>query len=269
MSKNINEDISLLIIVPTLNSYKILPSLTKSLQSQTWHNWRVIFVDGNSSNEHCNWLNNCCSNDPRFTWIKQSKDTKGIYGAMNCGFIQAKKNDWILFWGSDDIAAKSNVFEKVINSMRSENYNFYDLIFCKGRYFNFKNGEKKRLNAFPLSKPLNMVGYRRKLFFGCSPCHQASIIGPGARKILNCYSEKLRLAADLDYFLKLSKHDIHINLLNFELVHMSDGGISGKETKLRIKEVILCYKNSFGALWLFPFISRYLRRIIRLINYEY
>ena len=50
---------------------------------------------------------------------------------------------------------------------------------------------------------------------------------------------------------------------------MSDGGISGKETKLRIKEVILCYKNSFGALWLFPFISRYLRRIIRLINYEY
>ena len=47
---------SLLIIVPTLNSHKVLVRLVNSLISQTFKDWRVIFIDGKSSLKHINYL---------------------------------------------------------------------------------------------------------------------------------------------------------------------------------------------------------------------
>ena len=46
------------LIVPTLNSYKILPKLIKSLKNQSFDNWNIIFVDGDSSSKHKKWLIN-------------------------------------------------------------------------------------------------------------------------------------------------------------------------------------------------------------------
>ena len=43
---------NLVLIIPTLNSYNILPKLINSLKMQTFVNWKLIFVDGNSSIEH-------------------------------------------------------------------------------------------------------------------------------------------------------------------------------------------------------------------------
>jgi len=49
--------INLLIVVPTLNSYKILPNLVRSLENQSYKNWKLVFIDGNSkkvlSPENC------------------------------------------------------------------------------------------------------------------------------------------------------------------------------------------------------------------------
>ena len=44
----INE-ISFLIIVPTFNSSDILHRLVKSVSEQTYRNWRLVFIDANSS----------------------------------------------------------------------------------------------------------------------------------------------------------------------------------------------------------------------------
>ena len=46
----------ILIIVPTLNSYKILQKLIDSLHNQTYKKWRLIFVDGKSDINHKKWL---------------------------------------------------------------------------------------------------------------------------------------------------------------------------------------------------------------------
>ena len=40
------------IVVPTLNSFKILERLVKSLKAQSTNNWKVIFVDGYSKGTH-------------------------------------------------------------------------------------------------------------------------------------------------------------------------------------------------------------------------
>ena len=130
--------IRLLIIVPTLNSYKILPKLTKSLESQTYKNWQTIFIDGNSKREHRYWIESYCRGNKHFSWIEQNDNNHGIYGAMNQGFSLAGKNDWLFFWGSDDWIDSPIVFEeltKKINLFISKEGEPH-LVICKGIYFN-------------------------------------------------------------------------------------------------------------------------------------
>ena len=99
----------LLIVVPTLNSYHLLPRLLRSLQQQIWPHWRLLFIDGHSRLEHRNWLVECCNSEPRCTWVAQGREYDGIFGAMNQGFALADKDDWVLFWGSDDWAASNTL----------------------------------------------------------------------------------------------------------------------------------------------------------------
>ena len=218
---------SLLIIVPTLNSYKLLPRLCASLLDQTWNNWKVLFVDGPSSSEHKEWLSNICSSDARFSWIEQSSSSPGIFGAMNHGFKFADQRsfDWLLFWGSDDWASDPHVFSSVFSFLESTHchHNTPDLIVCRGRYFHGDTGVPGRSSVFHKQLSLNSNAFRRALFFGATPPHQATFIGRGSRKFLNHYSSDFRLSADLDYFLSLSSSSsLWISCLDLNLVCMSD-----------------------------------------------
>ena len=62
---------SIKIIVPTLNTYLILPKLINSLKIQTWKDWNLLFVDGDSTKKHFNWIENSCLSDSRLKLIKQ------------------------------------------------------------------------------------------------------------------------------------------------------------------------------------------------------
>ena len=138
---------SFLFIVPTLNSYAILPRLVSSLQSQLYTNWRVVFVDGNSSKNHHDYLNVLCEEDKRFSWITESSLRSGIFGAMNDGITIANDNDWIYFWGSDDWAYNENILKNLAYEIK-ESTNKPDLIVCKARYFNMKTKRMARESFF-------------------------------------------------------------------------------------------------------------------------
>ena len=256
-----------LIIVPTLNSYKQLPKLINSLKKQNYTNWRVIFIDGNSSSEHKNFLSNLCENNNKFCFINQVNNT-GIYGAMNMGFKLADKDDWILFWGSDDYAYSENVFTMMNNSI---NYYFDkgtdpNLIIFNGIYVS--NNFKFLKNSFFLSTKkesiLEKKSFRKKLFLGYVPPHQASLIRSKNITKKFIYNDNYYLASDLDFFLKISKQK-NIIVLNSPLpiVAMINEGVSSKKHFLRTKEVIFSYFSSFGILFFIPFLMRYLKRICR------
>ena len=66
----------LLIIVPTLESYKDLPHLLNSLKSQTFKSWRILFIDGNSSKIHQNYLEEESRKDSRINWVLQQEKYK-------------------------------------------------------------------------------------------------------------------------------------------------------------------------------------------------
>ncbi len=261
---------SIKIIVPTLNTYLILPKLINSLKIQTWKDWNLLFVDGNSTEKHSNWIIKSCSSDSRLNVIKQEKKFKGIYGAMNQGYKTIKDNELVLFWGSDDWAISPNVFEDVIAKVNTYK-NKYDLLICRGRYINFKSQRITRNSNFFKNKflmSLDSKAFKKSLFLGMTPPHQATFFNKKAFDKLSSFSENLKLASDLDYFLKLSCIDnISILVLDNELVNMSTNGISSQRNILRFKEVFYSYKNIFGILFFVPYTLRYIRRIlIRVFN---
>ncbi|MEX1324999.1 MAG: glycosyltransferase [Synechococcaceae cyanobacterium] len=240
---------ALLLIVPTLDSHRLLPRLVASLQRQTFAGWRLLFIDGPSGPEHRAWLDGLCRRDGRFRWQPQDPAEPGIFGAMNQGFAAAGPDDWLLFWGSDDWAPAEDVLARAVDALRTGPE--CDLLVCRGRYVS------SRATAFRWHG-----SYRRSLFLGSTPPHQATLIGPGARRCLARYAPGFRLSADLDYFLQLSRWpELRVRVLDLELVHMAEGGVSGVQHRRRLREVRQAYRRAFGWRWPLPFLLRYVGRL--------
>ena len=269
---------SLLIIVPTLNSHELLPRLVSSLQEQTMRDWRLLFIDGPSEAEHREWLHLCCETEQRCSWVEQESDRHGIFGAMSQGFAEARPEDSVLFWGSDDWASSPHALADLMQ-VQSGYGCVPDLVVCSGRYFS-SDGKPRRTSCFSSKlgashgrslswTDLSRRGYRRSLFLGATPPHQATLFGPGATEKINCFRPGLRLAADLDYFLRLAAFSpLCIRVANLELVHMREGGVSAQQTRRRLDEVRLSYQRAFGFSWVLPFLLRYLRRACTRLLYR-
>ncbi len=250
--------ISFLIIVPTLNTHQIITKLISSIKSQTYSNLRVVFVDGNSNIEHVNYLNSVCKNDKRFYFVKQEKNRKGVFGAMNQGFKFAKNNEWIIFLGSDDWFYSDDVLNIIANRINKfkEDRENPDLIFGKARYINYQKEKMGRTSKFQ-----NIFNYKLSLFFGSVPPHQATVFGPTSYEYLNNYSEEISLSADLDYFLKIrNKKKLFVDQIDQNFVFIGQGGLSGRNVLERIKQVLICYFKSFKLLFFIPFFMRYYLR---------
>ena len=229
----------------------------------------MLFIDGPSDAEHRQWLETCCRTESRCRWLPQDPGEIGIFGAMNQGFAEAAPHEWVLFWGSDDWAAGPEVLARVSEAIEEGQLKgeASDLLVCRGRYVDASSGALTRHALFISNRFLNTHDFRRVMWLGFTPPHQAAIFGPGARRRLSRYASGFRLSADLDYFLQLSKcPGLFIECLDLELVHMSDGGISGQQTKRRLQEVSRAYRRSFIWSWWFPFALRYIRRISSLFK---
>jgi glycosyltransferase involved in cell wall biosynthesis len=263
----------LLIVVPTLDSFSILPRLCDSLRNQSWLGWSVLFVDGPSSSDHREWLEHCCASDSRFSWIPQQQDCLGIFGAMNQGFAAASRYsvDWLLFWGSDDWAPSSSVLAQLFAAVDCSHSQSSrpDLVVCRGRYVRATGQTLKRSTVFHSHGFLDVLAYRRALWHGASPPHQATLFTLGVRQHLAGFASEFHLSADLDYFLRLSSvPSLYVQCLDLELVHMSDCGVSDRQTLRRLNEVRRAYFHAFSWLWWFPFLMRYVRRTTSLLQFH-
>lgn len=252
---------TILIIVPTLDSYLILPKLIRSLNNQTSKLWRLIFVDGKSCKNHKKYLENVTMKNSNISIIEEIDENPGIYGAMSTGLKYRKSNEWVLFWGSDDIAFSKYTIEDLINIINDNKFNKLDLIFNDAIYID-KSGDKKRESSFKIINR-NM---KLSFFLGFSPPHQGCLFSPNILRIKNFYSLDYYLAADLDYFLSISFiRDIRAIYHQKTIVKMSKGGASGRMIFKRLNEVITVYKKFFGILFLIPFFLRYIIRISQYI----
>ena len=195
---------------------------------------------------------------------------------MNQGFAAAILFDWLLFWGSDDRAASPTVLADAMAFVESLSPSvpipvncLPDMIVCAGRYFDYQTGALGRFSCFFSQGLFLRSAYYRALLFGCTPPHQATLFGLGARQRLASYDPGFRLSGDLNYFLQLSRYPgLRVQCLDLELVHMADGGVSGQQTQRRLQEVHRAYRRAFGWYWWFPFLMRYLRRVTSLFAWS-
>ena len=255
------------IVVPTQNSYKVLPQLIESIKGQTWAKWKVFFVDGESNLKNVRWLKKLCSTDDRFFYLKQKENNHGIFGAMNQALEIIDFNNWIIFWGSDDWVMSPNTFEKLSLEIKKFSNLKLDLIICKGKYYNldktfYKNTQFK-------FKQNNLIlhnqEYKRHIFLGFTPPHQATLINPNLFKKYK-YDDNFKITGDLDFFCRICyEQKLLIAVLDLYLVSISRGGISSKKHIRRFSEVIKSYNRIFGKLFFIPFITRYILKIFNII----
>lgn len=248
------------IVVPTRNSSVFLPRLVRSLQSQTWRDWRVILVDASSFPGEREFLDNLVRHDSRFSWVPQGSDGTGIYGAMNTGMRLIQPSEWVLFWGSDDWASTSCSLKEALSSPVFEGA---DLVVHRGRYM-----RPKRDGSFRLDRTTSFrwfFSYPLSLFLGSTPPHQCTFIGPVARQLLNRYDDRFQIAADLDYFLALACYrSCRVRISPVCLVDIAVGGVSGVDHRRRLQEVVHAYRKAFSLFWPIPFLMRYFQRLLTL-----
>lgn len=253
-------------VIPTYNSHTQLPKLVNSLIDQKYTLWRALIIDGPSDNDHKKFVRDLCLKDSRFELIEQNANNPGIYGAMNQGFTKANDDEWMIFWGSDDWASSKSILQEISNQVIKflENGLNPDLIVCEGLYIEKESLKPVRKAKFinKKNKIIKNKAFKRFLFNGYTPPHQATIFGVNARRKLCKYSQIYQLASDLDYFINISESDdLIIYNVPFKLVHMSTGGQSNQKTFLRFTEVTRIYIKYFRILFFIPFILRYINRL--------
>ena len=266
-----NKEPFFLFIIPTFNSYKKLPELVYSLRRQTFENWEVKFIDGDSNKYHKEWLQKLSLNDDRFKIVNETKKKKGIYLAMNIGCKNIKKNNWIIFMGSDDTLHKKNSLEELAHSISKESNKNLSLVISNADVVNPKIKKIIRRNYVPNLRLINKNKLSNLFFRGYVPAHQAVCFSGKVLKNIPLYSDKFLLASDLDMFIRLSKYEKLNNILfvNKTIFNVHTGGISSKLNLQRLKEVINIYFKYYGFNGIVPLTLRYLRKSMSILSCKF
>lgn len=101
------------VVTVTWNAASMLLSTLESVASQTYDDIEYIVVDGASSDNTVEVLEN---SQNVTNWI--SEPDRGIYDAMNKGALMAT-GEWILFLNAGDRFASPDVVEKLMNGLKS------------------------------------------------------------------------------------------------------------------------------------------------------
>jgi glycosyltransferase involved in cell wall biosynthesis len=205
MSVNLEYKSSFSIIIPTFNSERTIRDCIQSVICQTFDKFEVLIVDGKSSDNTLNIINDFFDN--RIKVISESD--KGIYDAMNKG-IKLAKCDWLYFLGSDDALYDDNVLNDVFVEI---NKHKVDVIYGN-----------------VLKKPSNRI-YDGEFSYDkmqtSSLCHQAIFYNKIIFNDFGLYNIRYKILADHDMNLNWffsNKHKNHF--VDRIIAQYSESGIS-------------------------------------------
>tara|TARA_Y100000590_G_scaffold86212_1_gene96569 strand:+ start:48180 stop:48950 length:771 start_codon:yes stop_codon:yes gene_type:complete len=142
--------ISIDIILPNYNSELYISETISSVINQTFKNWKLIIVDGNSNSETKNILKNYNKyQNINIIWLKKNKKA----GFCRNLAMRNSKSEYIAFIDSDDIWEEEKLY-KQLNFMLKNNYNF-----TYTNYLPFKSDQKKK--NFKVIKPLKHFTFKK------------------------------------------------------------------------------------------------------------
>lgn len=87
------------IIIPTYNAQGAIEAAISSILNQSFKEWEIQIIDGDSTDETIKTITQLAGNDHRIKFISEAD--RGIYDGMNKGVALAS-GKWVYFLGSDD-----------------------------------------------------------------------------------------------------------------------------------------------------------------------
>ena len=256
------------IITVTLNSEKLIDETIKSLFNQTFDNYELIIIDGDSNDKTLEIIKSY--NKKNIVII--SEPDKGIYDAMNKG-ISLSKGEYINFLNSGDKFANENVLEKVYNSIKTKP----NLVYGDINIFKNKKFSKEQLSLdFDLQ---NLVEKGTGVL-----CHQSMFV---LNENIPLYNLKYKYKAELNWYFDLLKlKNFTYQKLKFKIVDYDMGGFGqknflknridwlrvivhrfGYKTLFQSKIIIYLYYNSFYKYPLLKYLHPFNLSIYKYVKY--
>lgn len=172
------------IITVNLNNRDGLQKTIDSVVSQTFKDFEWIVIDGGSTDGSKELIEQYA--DHFAYWV--SEPDKGIYNAMNKG-VRAAQGEYLQFLNSGDYLRETNTLDKVFSNFPSG-----DIIY--GNLTLQEEGEEKENRQYP--EKLSFY----ELYLRSLP-HPSTFIKTSLLKN-DPYDERLRIAADWKFFLKMA-----------------------------------------------------------------
>lgn len=203
------------IITVCYNSQDTIAFTLNSILNQDYKNIEHIIIDGGSTDNTINIINQYNFKNKKFI----SEKDNGIYDAMNKG-ISIATGDILTVLNADDIYHNNTTISevaKLIKESPSENIYIGNVIFFKNN--NFRNISRIYAAKFFKKWMLNI---------GVMPPHPSTFIKKEIYKIYK-YNLTYKIASDFEFFLRLFKiNNYNFKYLDLIIVRMRTGGISGK-----------------------------------------
>lgn len=223
------------VITVTYNNANTLAHTMQSVLTQTYANIEYIVIDGGSTD---NTLQVIEQYKPSFgeRLIYVSEPDNGIYDAMNKG-IKLSSGEVIGLLNSDDFFTSNRIIETVVSGFDNDIEAIYgDIHFVHPNNLN----KTTRYYSGKLFRPW-LVKY------GFIAPHPSFYIRKSIYERFGNYNISYKIAADFELIARLCYiHNIKTRYISVDMVTMRMGGISTKNTKMRLlglKETIEACKQ--------------------------
>lgn len=221
------------LITVTYNSEKTLSDTFESVLKQKYDNFEHIIVDGLSKDKTMDIVKSYEEKYKGKLKYISEKDS-GLYDAMNKG-IKMASGDIIGILNSDDILANELVFEKIVNTFKKEK--------CDGTYSDlvFMDEETMKIPT------RNFIAHKYSKKMGWHPPHPTLYLKKEIYDKIGDFNTNYRIAADLDFMMRLIKNNYKLSYIKEYLILMRSGGVSTNGLKgylKNLKEANIVLKNN-------------------------
>ncbi|WP_318510110.1 glycosyltransferase family 2 protein [Photobacterium leiognathi] len=237
------------IVTVCYNSEKTIKDTLESIKAQSYKNIEYIVVDGGSSDNTKNIIEQY--RDTITTFV--SEPDNGLYDAMNKG-ISLATGDIIGTLNSDDILFDCDVIKYIV-----DNFDSVDGIYADVGFYDAQLQNKKRHYS---SKGFTKQKFSR----GFMPAHPSLYVKKNVYDAVGDYNLEYKIASDFDMLIRIfNLQNTHYKYLPKELVKMRVGGVSTSGISANIllnKEIInSCHSNGLKCTW-FSILSKYPEKLI-------
>ncbi|MEZ8585556.1 glycosyltransferase family 2 protein [Vibrio cyclitrophicus] len=210
------------IITVCYNSAVTIEDTINSVRSQTYHNIEYIVIDGGSSDD----TNQIVENHSDLVDVHISEKDDGLYDAMNKG-IKMASGDVIGILNSDDFFCSETSVSDLMSGFSSENIDgvYSDLVYVEEQ------------NTSKITRLYSSKVFKKSLIkFGLMLPHPTFYIKREAYEKYGLYKTDYRVAADFEFITRCSSGGIILNRVPKITVKMREGGISSSGLMWRIHQ---------------------------------